>query len=73
MILTESTLEFQLFSGRWTESAVAEKKADSGEARRALTQFDRENYSRTLVTTPEPTVLPPSRMANRLPSCMAMG
>ena len=30
-------------------------------------------YSTTLVTTPEPTVLPPSRMANRTPSSMAIG
>ena len=30
-------------------------------------------YSMTLVTTPEATVLPPSRMAKRSPSSMAMG
>ena len=30
-------------------------------------------YSTILVTTPEPTVLPPSRMANRTPSSMAIG
>src|ERR687897_3942993 len=32
-----------------------------------------ENYSRTEVTTPEPTVRPPSRIAKRRPSSMAMG
>jgi len=31
-----------------------------------------QTYSRTLVTTPAPTVLPPSRMANRRPSSMAI-
>ncbi len=31
------------------------------------------SYSRILVTTPEPTVLPPSRMAKRTPSSMAIG
>ena len=30
-------------------------------------------YSRIFVTTPEPTVLPPSRMAKRTPSSMAIG
>ena len=30
-------------------------------------------YSRIFVTTPEPTVLPPSRIANRTPSSMAIG
>lgn len=31
-----------------------------------------EDYSTIFVTTPEPTVLPPSRMAKRLPSCIAI-
>ena len=31
------------------------------------------NYARIFVTTPEPTVRPPSRIAKRKPSCMAMG
>src|SRR5512140_3584798 len=31
------------------------------------------DYSRIFATTPEPTVLPPSRMAKRRPSCMAIG
>ena len=31
------------------------------------------DYSRIFATTPEPTVLPPSRMAKRRPSSMAMG
>ena len=31
------------------------------------------NQSRIFVTTPEPTVLPPSRIANRTPSSMAIG
>ena len=31
------------------------------------------NYSTTLVTTPEPTVRPPSRIAKRLPSSIAIG
>ncbi len=31
------------------------------------------NYSTILVTTPEPTVLPPSRIAKRLPSSKATG
>lgn len=31
------------------------------------------NYSRIFVTTPEPTVRPPSRMAKRTPSSMAIG
>src|SRR5439155_22639940 len=30
-------------------------------------------YSKILVTTPAPTVFPPSRMAKRSPSSMAMG
>ncbi len=30
-------------------------------------------YSINSVTTPEPTVLPPSRMANRLPASSAIG
>ncbi len=30
-------------------------------------------HSKILVTTPAPTVLPPSRMANRRLSCMAIG
>src|SRR4051812_2912407 len=31
------------------------------------------NYSLIFVTTPDPTVLPPSRIANRTPSSMAIG
>jgi len=33
--------------------------------------FDYRNYSMILVTTPEPTVLPPSRIAKRTPSSIA--
>ena len=36
-------------------------------------RFYRINYSMTLMTTPEPTVRPPSRIAKRRPSSMAMG
>ena len=32
-----------------------------------------QNYSTILVTTPEPTVRPPSRIANRTPSSIAIG
>ena len=32
-----------------------------------------ENYSLIAITTPEPTVLPPSRIAKRRPCSMAMG
>jgi len=31
------------------------------------------NYAMTLLTTPAPTVLPPSRIANRVPSSRAIG
>ena len=35
--------------------------------------LDKISYSITLVTTPEPTVLPPSRIAKRRPSSIAIG
>ena len=39
----------------------------------AAPQLRSAAHSRILVTTPAPTVLPPSRMANRRLSCMAIG
>jgi len=41
--------------------------------RAARGRSSKSPYSRILVTTPEPTVRPPSRMANRTFSSMAMG
>ena len=40
---------------------------------RAFAIRSSSSYSRIFVTTPEPTVLPPSRMAKRTPSSMAIG
>src|SRR5687767_7022596 len=48
--------------------AVAAGESDDG----SLVGF-RHLYSRIFVTRPAPTVLPPSRMAKRRPSSMAMG
>ena len=41
--------------------------------RPAINSFIRQNYSRIFTTLPEPTVLPPSRMAKRRPSSIATG
>ena len=45
----------------------------AGGERRNGTAEGHRRYSRTFVTTPEPTVLPPSRMAKRRPGSMATG
>ena len=58
------------FSGAFFSSARREK----GAKKRAAALFRLLiPYSMTLDTTPEATVRPPSRMANRRPSSMAMG
>src|SRR3954451_9309112 len=44
-----------------------------GSIRAGLAAGPRGRYSRISVTTPEPTVRPPSRMANRTPLSMAIG
>jgi len=38
-----------------------------------LTKLSRYRYSTMLATTPAPTVRPPSRIANRRPSSIAIG
>ena len=53
----------------WRKTADARSPAGSGHSSRSR----RSNYLRILVTRPAPTVRPPSRMANRRPSSMAIG
>src|SRR5262249_10582546 len=69
-----ATLQPDVFTYHITTS---DKKPASrpagGRVGRAHACLRTDLYSRILVTTPDPTVLPPSRMANRLPSCMAIG
>src|SRR5262245_10556423 len=81
-VAADAALEPNIFAhGRFNPKAAARKETDGGTEKSRcqdfgavrLPKFLSSTYSMTLVTTPEPTVLPPSRMAKRRPSSMAMG
>ena len=65
-----STFNFQLNSAEFRFRFV---EANPGCAKNAHPDENLKNYSRISLTTPEPTVLPPSRIAKRRPFSIAIG
>jgi hypothetical protein len=70
LVLETSALPIELHPYREMTNAKARMTKNSGVS---TVKSQGPNYFRIFVTTPEPTVRPPSRMANRTLASMAMG